>query len=172
MRTELTRLITDWEKNGQGDGRLIDTSNGPNQSDDKTMQRKFGGSDHQSPSVLNDHAAFSCNNKCSYLRILWEEADKHHLLASTLQHLDRTVGAPNVMHKPSVYRIRWTNTASPSPSTTSKRNLRKMIQGFQNRLCDDMLLSLLNFVHRDLVELRCANRQQFFASRDAEEMNT
>jgi hypothetical protein len=25
MQTELLRLITDWEKSGQGDGRLIDT---------------------------------------------------------------------------------------------------------------------------------------------------
>jgi hypothetical protein len=44
-----------------------------------------------------------------------------------------------------------------------------MIQGFQNRLCNDMLLSSLNFVHSDLVESRRANRQQYFASRDVEE---
>jgi hypothetical protein len=88
MQTELMRLITDWEKSGQGDGRLIETEDCPNQSEDETVQRKFGGLDHQSPGALNDRAAFLRNNKCSYLLILWEEVDKHQLLASTLQRLD------------------------------------------------------------------------------------
>jgi hypothetical protein len=119
--------------------------------------------------VLNDRSAFLCNNKCSYLLILWEEADKHQLLASTLQHLDRTVGAPDALHTPSVYGIRGTNSPSPSPSTTSEGTLRNMIQGFQTRFCNDMLLSSLNFAHSDLVESCRANRRQLFASRDAEE---
>jgi hypothetical protein len=133
------------------------------------MARKFGCLDQQSPGVLNDCAAFLQNNKCSYLLILWEEADRHQLLASTLQRLDCSVGAPDALSTPLVYGVQHINTPRPSPLTTSKVGMREMIQGFQNRLCDDMLLSSLNFVHSDLVESRRANRRQYFASRDAEE---
>jgi hypothetical protein len=169
MRTELMRLITDWEKSGQGDGGLIETADQPDPSDDESVQKKFGGLDRRSPGALNERAAFLRNNKCSYLLILWEEADKHQLLASTLQRLDRTVGAPDAMHTPSVYGVRRNNTPSPSPSTQSEGTMREMIQGFQHRLCDDMVLSSLNFSHSDLVESRRVNRRQFFASSDAAE---
>jgi hypothetical protein len=167
MRTELMRLITDWEKSGQGDGGLIDIGESADVGD--TTQRQFGGLDHRSPGALNDRSAFLRHNKCSYLLILWEEAEKHQLLASTLQRLDRTVGAPDAMHTPSVYGVRRTNTPSPSPSTTSEGTLRDTIQGFQNRLCNDMVLASLNFAHGDFVESRRTNRRQFFASRDADE---
>jgi hypothetical protein len=120
MQTELMRIITDWEKSGQVDGRLIDTGDGDNQGNNETMQRKFGGLDNQSPSVLNDCAAFLRNNKCSYLLILWDKADKHQLLVLVLQCLDQTVGAPTVLNTPSVYGIWQTNTPSLSQSTTSK----------------------------------------------------
>jgi hypothetical protein len=103
------------------------------------------------------------------LLILWEEADRHQLLASTLQHLDHSVGAPDAVSTPSVYGVRRANTPSPSPSTTSKVGMREMISGFQTRLCDDMLLSSLNFVHSDLVEACRANRRQYFASSIVEE---
>jgi hypothetical protein len=105
------------------------------------------------------------------LVILWEEAEKHQLLASTLQRLDRAVGAPDAMHTPSVYGVRRINTPSPSPSPTtiSEGTMREMIEGFQSRMSDDMLLSSLNYAHSDLVESRRANWRQFFASRDAEE---
>jgi hypothetical protein len=39
------------------------TQDRDNESKDETMQRKFGGLDHQSPGVLNDHSAFLHNNK-------------------------------------------------------------------------------------------------------------
>jgi hypothetical protein len=166
MRTELLRLITDWEKSGQGDGALIANDDG---SKNESMARKFGSLDRQSPGALSDCAAFLRNNKCSYLLILWEEADRHQLLASTLQRLDRGVGAPDAVSTPSVYGVQRTNTRSPSPSTTSDVGMREMISGFQTRLCNDMLLSSLNFVHSDLVEARRANRQQYFASSIVEE---
>jgi hypothetical protein len=59
MRTELLRLITDWEKSGQGDGALIanedDSDDG---SENESMMRKFGSLDRQSPGALNGRAAF------------------------------------------------------------------------------------------------------------------
>jgi hypothetical protein len=116
MRTELMRLITDWEKSRQGALPMERTL------DNKHMQRKFDCLDKQSLGALNDRAAFLCKNKCSCLLILWEEADEHQLLALMLQRLDRSVGAPDALNTISVWCLADKHS-QPKPVGNKRRRV-------------------------------------------------
>ena len=102
IRTQLIRLITDWERSGQGEGGHISvfgediedaTVSIPDAVYDVT-DAKFGSlSNRQRPALTNRRNFL--NGKPSYLLYYWELMDKHQLLSSTVQRLDQMSAAPD-----------------------------------------------------------------------------
>jgi hypothetical protein len=113
MRSDLTRIIQRWEQSGQGDGGSLDeiTTNDEIDGDDVAINREFGALAGRTALALENRAGF-LKHLPPYLLILWEMADQHQILYSTLDRLDSAVGAANASSAPSVI----TNRSSPSPS--------------------------------------------------------
>jgi hypothetical protein len=124
MRADLSRMIKNWELSGQGDGSLINDvgDDDPSPEDDglslpgaantpttPSAKPSFGQLENRTSAAMDSRANF-LNGKPSYLLMFWELADKHQLLASTLQRLDRAAVAGAEVVQP-VYKI-----TRPSPS--------------------------------------------------------
>jgi hypothetical protein len=92
MCANLTRMINQWERSGNGDGGMWDTEENPD----------FGLLDNQTPAALHNQATFLPGSKNSYLLIFWDLSDSHQLLASSLQRLDKSVGASDASSVPVV----------------------------------------------------------------------
>jgi hypothetical protein len=105
MRSNLLRIIQNWERSGQGEGGRHDHSDeleGPDEDFiilDTTAER-FGSLSSRPICALQNRAAFLCG-KPSYLLYFWELADRHQLLQSALQRLDEDVAASDASSAPS-----------------------------------------------------------------------
>jgi hypothetical protein len=101
MRSNLLRIIQNWEKSGQGEGGHDE----PDALEDlvilDTTSERFGTLSSRSECALQNRAAF-LRGKPSYLLYFWELADQHQLLQSTLQRLDDDFAASDAMSAPSV----------------------------------------------------------------------
>ena len=103
MRSNLLRIIQNWERSGQGEGGHHD----PNEFSDETENQDsgspaFGTLGNRSESALQNRASFLCG-KPSYLLYYWEMADRHQLLQSAMQRLDDSVSAPDAASVPPVH---------------------------------------------------------------------
>jgi hypothetical protein len=103
MRADLIRIIINWEQSGQGDS-------GHRNSDGEDSEEllEHGQLTGRARQALDRRANF-LNGKPSYLLVLWELADEHQLLQSTLQRLDNSVGVSDPAGTPSVINIRQHN---------------------------------------------------------------
>jgi hypothetical protein len=132
MRADLIRIIQNWEKSGQGDSGVPSsdddgsTSSGPSAGNTST----FGQLNNRSAAALDTRANF-LNGRPPYLLILWELADSHHLLASTVQRLDNSTSAVDAGSTPSVVHMR---RRRPSPVSSIRssggQELEDALQNF------------------------------------------
>ena len=81
VKNELTRIIANWEKSGQGDGGLD-----PDASFDE------GSFENRTAHAMESRAGFFAYHNL-YLLYIWILLERHQLLASTLQKLDDSVAA-------------------------------------------------------------------------------
>jgi hypothetical protein len=61
------------------------------------------------------------------------DSDSHQLLASSLQRLDKSIGASDASSVPVVYSLSWPgtpSTASPIPSALINTTINKTIRNF------------------------------------------
>jgi hypothetical protein len=86
MRTNLIRIIDNWERSGQGDGGHLDEEE--NTGD---PNHEYGELKNRSQRALDSRSSFLLNRP-SYLLYLWELFDKHHLLKTTVNRLGDNVG--------------------------------------------------------------------------------
>jgi hypothetical protein len=84
VKKELTRIIANWERSGQGDGGIDDIDN----VDDN--QRSDGTFKERSQHAMDSRANFF-DNRNTYLLYIWIMLEKYQLLASTLQRLDDNI---------------------------------------------------------------------------------
>ena len=113
IRSNLLRIIQNWERSGQGEG-------GRHAGDDEELEDpedyiifdtssiRFGSLTTRSECALQNRAAF-LNGKPSYLLYFWELADRHQLLQSSLQRLDHNVCASDASSAPSATSSHATN---------------------------------------------------------------
>ena len=118
IRSNLLRIIQNWERSGQGEG-------GRHAGDDEELEDpedyiildtssvRFGSLTTRSECALQNRAAL-LKGKPSYLLYFWELADRHQLLQSSLQRLDDNVGASDASSAPSA-------TSSRAASGTRRR---------------------------------------------------
>jgi hypothetical protein len=107
MRSNLIRIITNWEQSGQGDSGLLPESTTTTTANGTLIGRTAAALDSRANFLLG---------KPSYLLILWEVADQHHILSSTLQRLSVDVGASDACSTPSVITMH----RGPSPLDTDR----------------------------------------------------
>jgi hypothetical protein len=112
IRSNLLRIIQNWERSGQGEGGRhadgVDDANDREYDDPddviifNSTSVRFGSLSRTSRSecALQNRAAFLCG-KPSYLLYFWEIADRHQLLQSALQRLDNDVAASDASSAPS-----------------------------------------------------------------------
>ena len=103
MRSNLLRIIQNWERSGQGEGgRHEPVGDDPEELIifDTTSDR-FGSLSSRSACALQNRSAFLCG-KPSYLLYFWELADQHQFLQSALQRLDDDLAASDAASAPSV----------------------------------------------------------------------
>jgi hypothetical protein len=127
MRADLSRMIQNWELSGQGDcsipagqgndddddGLSLPKSVGSDDFPETPVKPAFGNLAGRTPHALNSRQIF-LNGLPSYLLILWEMADDHQLLSSTLQRLDNDVAAVDASSAPSVVVMRRGGRPSPT----------------------------------------------------------
>jgi hypothetical protein len=125
MRSQLLRIIQNWERSGQGEG------GGRHDGDDDgeleevceditaTTSESFGSlsQTHRPVCALQNGAAFSPVGKPSYLLYFWESANRHQLLHSALQRLDSNVAASDASSAPST-----TSTTAQSGKDDTKKH--------------------------------------------------
>jgi hypothetical protein len=99
MVVELSRVIGNWERSGQGDGGVERDKDG----DDDLVQ--LGSLRNRERGALDCRASFVPYSS-SYLLYLWHMLDKHNLLGSSLQRLGNGVscadggsGVPSVINR-------------------------------------------------------------------------
>ena len=121
IRSNLLRVIQNWERSGQGEGGRHaggddDEEHGGEYAGDldsisilDSESARFGSLASRSECALQNRAAFLLG-KPSYLLYFWEIAEYHQLLQSALQRLDDDVGASD---------------ASSAPSTTTRTRRRR-----------------------------------------------
>ena len=129
IRSNLVRIIQNWERSGQGEGgrhAAVGEQESEESDDadgfviyDTTTSVRFGSlsSRNRSECALQSRAAFLCG-KPSYLLYFWEVADRHQLLQSALQRLDDDVGASDASSAPSATS---TNNQASLPSRRRRR---------------------------------------------------
>jgi hypothetical protein len=140
MRADLSRMIKNWELSGQGDGALMaenvvdgstvddDEQSGSRGQPSPTAKPSFGQLQNRTSAAMDSRANF-LRGTATYLLIFWELCDKHQLLASTLQRLDRAAvaGADEVN---SVYRM---NRPSPSDLEANAALLEPALDKFSDK---------------------------------------
>jgi hypothetical protein len=109
MRVNLIHIKLGWETSGSGEGGF----RGDRTADDEDDVRE-----------AMDKANF-LQGLPAYQLILWELADKHGLLESTLQILDASVGAADASSAPSV--VRHVPRGSPTDSVMSRTAASAMV---------------------------------------------
>jgi hypothetical protein len=112
--------------------------------------------------------------KNSYLLIFWDLSDSHQLLASSLQQLDKSVGASDASSVPIVYGLSRPSTpgmASLIPSPHLDATINEVIGNFSANMSAKMEESTLAFESNNLDEAHSRNRQAYFASNNQEEKN-
>jgi hypothetical protein len=112
--------------------------------------------------------------KNSYLLIFWDLSDSHQLLASSLQQLDKSVGASDASSVPVVNGLSRPSTpgmASPLPSPHLDATINEVIRNFSANLSAEMKGSTLAFESNDLDDAHSRNRLAYFASNNQEEKN-
>ena len=116
LRSNLLRIIQNWERSGQGEGGTDETEDGDD-VDGAVAESgdAIGGLQGRPARALDSRAAF-LYGKPSYLLYFWEIADRHQLLQSSLQRLNESVGASDASTAPSVINV---------PRTASRRCRRE-----------------------------------------------
>jgi hypothetical protein len=127
MRSNLLRIIQNWERSGQGEGgtdeRTSDDAEQPDADDivDTVVEESaagasvatgedttvMGGLQGRPARALDSRAAF-LYGRASYILYFWEIADRHQLLQSSLQRLRDSVGASDASTTPSVINLHRT----------------------------------------------------------------
>ena len=111
MRSNLLRIIQNWEGSGRGEGGTDETtSDAEGQNEDANVDvgdTAMGGLQGRPARALDSRAAF-LYGKPSYLLYFWEIADCHQLLQSSLQRLHESVGASDASTAPSVITVHRT----------------------------------------------------------------
>jgi hypothetical protein len=135
---QLTRVITNWEKSGQGDGGH---SNEDEDEEEKSEDVVFGSLRNRSAGALDQREQFVEYNQ-SYLLYLWHMLDKHGLFVSSLQMLNCDVAAGNgATGVPSVVLRRTDNDTptavrsfddSASVSNNHKAEINRLSATIQN----------------------------------------
>lgn len=97
MIVELTRIIGNWEKSGQGDGGILGEE--PEEEDEDNEgavlhRHEFGALDGRPQGALDQRHLFFKQGQ-SYLLYLWHMLDKHGLRGTAFQMLDDSVSAAN-----------------------------------------------------------------------------
>jgi hypothetical protein len=122
MKTELVRMITNWEQSGQGDGGTAPPRRRPaaswedNFSDDdddtltvvEDLPPTFGNLTGRSAQAMDQRENF-LDGRNPYLLIFWEVADKHQLLSVALQRLSDSVSAADASSAPATVVMRRPN---------------------------------------------------------------
>ena len=135
IRSDLLRIISNWEMSGQGDGGRenedapVDDEDGrslsvtsPTSIDiDEMPPAAIGGNlCNRPPRALDNRAAF-LNGRPPYLLYFWEVADTHQLLASSLQRLSNHAGAASALSPPVVSSSRRSSLTSSGGSSRGVR---------------------------------------------------
>eukprot|EP00977_Amphora_coffeiformis_P003886 scaffold770_cov76-Amphora_coffeaeformis.AAC.1 len=106
IRTQLIRLISDWERSGQGEGGHVsllgediegigdDHPSSIPEAVYDVSDAEFGALSGRGRPALASRRNF-LQGKPSYLLYYWELMDRHQLLASTVQRLDEQYSAPD-----------------------------------------------------------------------------
>ena len=115
VKNELTRIIANWEKSGQGDGGLD-----PDASFDEHATQRDGSFENRTAHAMESRAGFFAYHNL-YLLYIWILLERHQLLASTLQKLDDSVAARDGTGSglPSIFDLN-DNAGDNISSTTSK----------------------------------------------------
>jgi hypothetical protein len=134
-RSDLLRIISNWEMSGQGDGgrenedAAVDDEDGHSLSlmssssidiDEMPPAALGGNLCNRPPRALDNRAAF-LNGRPSYLLYFWEVADTHQLLASSLQRLSNHAGATSASSPPVVSSSRRSSLTSSGGSSRGAR---------------------------------------------------
>lgn len=119
LRASLTRIISKWEKSGQGDcghhGSDVEDEDDGGHRDTVTEGSPRFGSLQDRPQFALDTRSSFLQGKPSYLLYFWEFAEKNGLLSSTLQKIAEEISASD--GSASVPSI-----VSPQPRLTRKRD--------------------------------------------------
>ena len=121
MRSNLLRIIQNWERSGQGEGGMDETTSDAEPHEDADIDDDvedsggtsvvgntvMGGLQGRPARALDSRAAF-LYDKPSYLLYFWEIADRHQILQSPLQQLNESIGASDASTAPSVINIHRT----------------------------------------------------------------
>jgi hypothetical protein len=117
MKADLTRMISNWEQSGQGEGGIAPPPPPPRR---KPFTNQFD-TDSEDDEIPETHAfgrlagrpvrAMDCresflNGRSSYLLIYWEVADQHQLLTVALQRLSDAVSAVDASSAPATVVMR------------------------------------------------------------------
>jgi hypothetical protein len=100
MNLQLNRIISNWERSGQGDGGfmehgdLADEDEYEEGNEDSIVEPEFGALRNRPQRALDQRKYFT-NGKSVYLLYLWEMLEKHDLLGSSIQRLSASVCASN-----------------------------------------------------------------------------
>ena len=128
-RSDLIRIISNWEMSGQGDGGRENEDASVNDNGSSTPSidveelppAAMGGNlCNRPPRALDNRAAF-LNGRPSYLLYFWEVADTHQLLASSLQRLRDSVGASSALSPPLISSSRRSSLTSSGGSSRGRR---------------------------------------------------
>lgn len=136
MIVELTRIIGNWEKSGQGDGGTLhdDTDSEQEDGDHEQTTFEFGALSGRRQGALDQRRMFFKQGQ-SYLLYLWHMLDKHGLRGPSFQKLDESISAGNGgKGVPSVVNVAGNSSSSSASSTPhkTKRNKKLLKDGDAN----------------------------------------
>jgi hypothetical protein len=122
MKADLTRMISNWEQSGQGEGGIAppppppprrkaftnqfdDTDDSDNNDDEIPETIAFGRLAGRPVRAMDCRESF-LDGRSSYLLIFWEVADQHQLLTVALQRLSDAVSAVDASSAPATVVMR------------------------------------------------------------------
>ena len=158
-RSDLLRIISNWEMSGQGDGgrenedATVDDNGSSTSIDIEELPPATMGGNlrNRPPRALDNRAAF-LNGRPSYLLYFWEVADTHQLLASSLQRLGDNANASSALSPPFI------STSTRSSITSSGGSSR--VRGRRERHDDNVMAP---FVHS--LQALADSQQELLADR-------
>jgi len=108
MRTHLIRIITNWERSGQGEGGEEDPDPNPDHTGQRTATEQ-GSPDfgrlrgvRRNPRALQTRGSFLQDGMPSYLLYFWAIADQQQIMSSTIQRINDDYSASDESSAPSV----------------------------------------------------------------------